>query len=482
MFEHRLPPLEILSEESLETLERGWMRLVSEIGIEFLHDGACDLFRAAGQRVEDQVVFLDPDFVLEQLRTVPRRFTLQGRNPARNVEFAPNHLVFTPAQSAPFVREGADRRNATLDDFVRMVRLTHVLDDLDTPGYPVCDPSDLVVETRHLDLQMALITESDKPYGGAQFDPVAALDSIAMAEIVHGGRAAIEATPTLFGIINANSPLRFDTRMIESLFAFAEANQVNVITPFILMGAMGPVSIPAALAQQTAEALAGMVLTQLVRPGAPAIMGSFVSHSDMQSGSPGFGGPESAIGLLVSGQIARRYGLLWRAGGGGLTSAITVDAQAAAESLNTLTPAFLAGANLMLHAAGWLESGLVSCFEKYMLDVELLRILREELRPLEIDEESLAFGAHDEVRHGGHFFGAAHTLERFRTCFYRPIVFSTENFDRWNRLGQLDTAARAAIRWQEALATYEQPPLDDGIRAELDEYVGRRRAEIEADL
>ena len=238
---------------------------------------------------------------------------------------------------------------------------------------------------------------------------------------------------------------------------------MNVITPFILMGAMGPVSIPAALAQQTAEALAGMVLTQLVRPGAPAIMGSFVSHSDMQSGSPGFGGPESAIGLLVSGQIARRYGLLWRAGGGGLTSAITVDAQAAAESLNTLTPAFLAGANLMLHAAGWLESGLVSCFEKYMLDIELLRILREQLRPLEIDEESLAFGAHDEVRHGGHFFGAAHTLERFRTCFYRPIVFSTENFDRWNRLGQLDTAARAAIRWQEALATYEQPPLDDGI-------------------
>ena len=225
-----------------------------------------------------------------------------------------------------------------------------------------------------------------------------------------------------------------------------------------------------------------MVLTQLVRPGAPAIMGSFVSHSDMQSGSPGFGGPESALGLLASGQIARRYGLLWRSGGGGLTSATTVDAQAAAESLNTLTPAFLAGANLMLHSAGWLESGLVTCFEKYMVDIELLRILREQMRPLEIDEASLAFDAHDEVRHGGHFFGAAHTLERFRTCFYRPIVFSTDNFDRWDRLGSLDTAARATRRWQELLETYEQPPLDDAIAAELDEYVARRRAEIEADL
>jgi trimethylamine--corrinoid protein Co-methyltransferase len=224
------------------------------------------------------------------------------------------------------------------------------------------------------------------------------------------------------------------------------------------------------------------VLTQLVRPGAPAIMGSFVSHSDMQSGSPGFGGPESAIGLLASGQIARRYGLLWRAGGGGLTSATVVDAQAAAESLNTLTPAFLAGANLMLHSAGWLESGLVTCFEKYMVDIELLRILRAELQPLEIDEASLAFDAHDEVRHGGHFFGAAHTLERFRTCFYRPLVFSTDNFDRWSRYGSLDATARAAVRWQEALATYERPPLDDAIRAELDEYVARRRAEIEADL
>ena len=231
--------------------------------------------------------------------------------------------------------------------------------------------------------------------------------------------------------------------MIESLFAFAEASQVIVITPFILMGAMGPVSIPAALAQQTAEALTGIALTQLVRPGAPAIMGSFVSHSDMQSGSPGFGGPESALGLLASGQIARRYGLLWRAGGGGLTSATVADAQAAAESLNTLMPAFLAGANLMLHSAGWLESGLVACYEKYMLDIELLRILREQMRPLEIDEASLAFDAHDEVRHGGHFFGAAAHAGALPHVLLPPDRVLDRQLRPLEADGRLDAAARA---------------------------------------
>jgi trimethylamine--corrinoid protein Co-methyltransferase len=466
VFVRRLATFDILTEESLDVLERGWRRLVSEIGIEFLHDGALERFRQAGQTVDGQIVRFDPDWVLEQVRKAPTRFRLLARNPARTVEFAPDHMVFTPAQSAPFVREGDVRRVATFDDFVRMVRLTHVLDDLDTPGYPVCEPGDRPPETRHLDLQMALIRESDKPYGGAQFDPVGARDSIEMAAIVHGGRHVIEADPALFGIINANSPLRFDTRMLESLEAFAEAGQVVVVTPFILMGAMGPVSIPAALAQQTAE----------------AIMGSFVSHSDMQSGSPGFGGPESAVGLLVSGQIARRYGLLWRAGGGGLTSSQVPDAQAASESLNTLLPAFLAGANLMLHAAGWLESGLVASYEKYLLDVELLRILRAEFTPLEIDEASLAFDAHAEVMHGGHFFGAQHTLERFRTCFYRPLLFSTEGNDRWLRNGSLDAAARAGQRVSELLATWERPPLDTALEAELEAYVARRKREIEADL
>jgi trimethylamine--corrinoid protein Co-methyltransferase len=282
----------------------------------------------------------------------------------------------------------------------------------------------------------------------------------------------------VYAVVNANSPLRFDTRMIEAMMVYAEAGEVNVITPFLLMGAMAPVSTPAALVQQTVEALAGLCLTQLVRPGAPVILGSFLSHTDMQSGSPGFGGPESALGLLCSGQIARRFGLPWRAGGGFLTSSQLPDAQAAYEGMNTMLPAFLAGANYVEHAAGWLESGLVASFEKFIVDIEMLRVLREDFTPLEVDEASLAFDAHAEVGHGGHFFGAAHTLERFRDCFYRPLLSSTENFERWEKRGGQDAVERAARIWQESLERYEQPPLDPATREQLEEFVTRRRAEL----
>ena len=268
-------------------------------------------------------------------------------------------MIFCSVQSAPFVSEGDRRGDGTFDDYRRLVRLTHTIDELDTAGYPICEAGDLPIDSRHLQMLLTLYTDSDKPLGTAQFNPVGAGDSIAMAEIAFG-REALEREPHMFGIANANSPLRFDERMIGSLMLLAAANQIVVVTPFILMGAMGPVSIPAALSQQIAEQLAGICLAQLVRPGAPVVMGSFISHTDMQSGSPGFGGPEAAIGLLASGQIARRFGLPWRAGGGALTSSQSVDAQAAFEGLNTMLPAFLAGANLLLHTCGWLESGLVA--------------------------------------------------------------------------------------------------------------------------
>jgi trimethylamine--corrinoid protein Co-methyltransferase len=249
------------------------------------------------------------------------------------------------------------------------------------------------------------------------------------------------------------------------------------MTPFLLMGAMSPVSIPATLVQQIAEALSGIALCQLVRPGCPVVFGSFLSNTDMQSGSPSFGTPESAIGLLCTGQIARHFGLPFRSGGG-LTASQTADAQGAYEALMTLLPTFLAGTNFVMHSAGWLEGGLVSCYEKFIVDIELLRMLRHEFTPLEIDEASLAFDAHQEVGSGGHFLGAAHTLERFRECFYRPLLSSTENFDRWTRNGGMDAAARAERIWRETLERYEEPPLDDAVRAELGEYVVRRRAEL----
>ncbi|MCW2848059.1 MAG: trimethylamine methyltransferase, partial [Marmoricola sp.] len=281
----------------------------------------------------------------------------------------------------------------------------------------------------------------------------------------------------LISLINCNSPLRWDDRMLDSLFEYAEANQAVVLTPFILMGAMSPVTIPAALVQQIAEALTGIALAQLVRPGCPVVFGSFLSNIDMQSGSPTFGTPESGIGLLCTGQIARHFGLPFRSGGT-LTSSQVPDAQAGYEALMTLMPTFLAGANWVMHSAGWLEGGLVAGYEKFIVDIELLQMMHAEFTPLDITEESLAFGAHEEVGPGGHFLGAMHTMERFRTCFYRPLLSSSENFERWSRNGGNDAAARATKIYQEKLTSYEKPPLDEAIRAEMEEFVNRRRKEL----
>jgi trimethylamine--corrinoid protein Co-methyltransferase len=478
VFEKRVPHYELLSEDAMATIEGGWRRLISEIGVEFLHDDAVELFRAAGQRIEGQVVHFDPDFVLEQVAKAPSEYDLAARNPDRTVRVGGRHMFFAPTQGPPFVREGDDRREATLADFEQFCRLSQTFEQLDTPGGLCCEPNDRPLDSRHLDMLLAVQTLTDKPYMGAVITGEAARDTLEMTDILFGPNDADRPQPRVFAVVNANSPLRFDTRMLEAMIVYAEAGQVNVITPFLLMGAMAPASVPAALVQQTVEALAGLSLTQLIRPGAPVILGSFLSHTDMQSGSPGFGGPESAIGLLCSGQIARRFGIPWRAGGGFLTSSQLPDAQAAYEGLNTMLPAFLAGANYVEHAAGWLESGLVACYEKFIVDIEMLRMLQEEFKPLEVDEESLAYGAHQEVGPGGHFLGAVHTLERFRDCFYRPLLSSTENFERWERNGGHDAAARAARIWRETLEGYQQPPLDDGVRGALEEFVTRRRAEL----
>jgi trimethylamine--corrinoid protein Co-methyltransferase len=298
-----------------------------------------------------------------------------------------------------------------------------------------------------------------------------------MCDIAFGGREAIEQRPVVLSLVNCNSPLRWDDRMIESALEYHKANQPVVMTPFLLMGAMSPVSIPATLAQQLAEVLAGITMAQLQRPGCPIIMGSFLSNIDMQSGSPCFGTPESAIGLLATGQLARHLGLPWRSGGG-LTSSQTPDAQAAYEALMTMLPTFLAGANWVMHSAGWLESGLVSSYEKFVIDIEILRMLQVEFTPLEITDDDLAWDAHQEVGHGGHFLGCAHTMERFRTCFYRPLLSSSENFERWKKNGGQDAAERAGAIARKQLDAYEAPPLDDGIRAQLQEFVTRRRAEL----
>lgn len=462
----------------MAVLDRGWRRLVSEIGIEFLLPEAVSVLREAGQAVEGgNRVRFDPEFILEQVAKAPREFELQARNPERSIQIGGERMAFAPVYGCPFVREGGVRRDAKMADFENLVKLAQAFAELDSPGGTICEPEDRPLDSRHLDMVFALQTLSDKPYMGSVTSGPNAADTIRMGEILFGGREAIERAPASISLINVNSPLRYDDRMLAAMFEYVRANQAVVITPFLLMGAMSPVSLPATLVQQMGEALAGIALAQTIRPGCPVVFGSFLSNTDMQSGSPSFGTPESGIGVLCTGQIARRFGLPWR-GGGALNAAQTVDAQAAYESLMTLLPTFLAGANFVMHAAGWLEAGLVSCYEKFIVDVELLRELRHEFTPLEVDEASLALDAHVEVGPGGHFLGATHTLERFRECFYRPLLSSTDNFERWTKRGALDTAARAARIWREALERYEQPPLDDAIRAELEEFVTRRRAEL----
>jgi trimethylamine---corrinoid protein Co-methyltransferase len=477
MFRNSMPRYELLSEQALATLDGGWRRLVSEIGVEFLSDRALELFRAAGQKVEDNCVRFDPDFVLEQVAKAPRSFDVQARNPANTVHIGDDAMVFGSVYGSPFVRDGDVRRDAKMEDFRNFCKLAQSFSAMDSAGGVIVEPEDTPLDSRHLDMIYALQTVTDKIYMGNVVSGQNARDTLAMTEILFGGREAIERTPATISIINCNSPMRWDTRMLEAQFEYCAANQPVVLTPFLLMGAMSPVSIPASLVQQIAEALTGVALSQLIRPGCPVIFGSFLSNIDMQSGSPCFGTPESGIGLLATGQIARHFGLPVRSGGG-LTASQMPDAQAAYESLMTMLPTFLAGINWVMHAAGWLESGLVSSYEKYVLDVQVLEMLQVEFTPLEIDEASLAFDAHDEVRHGGHFLGAAHTMERFRTCFYRPFLSSSDNYDRWMKKGGKDAAARAGEIARQKLAEYEPPPLDDAIREELEAYVTRRRAEL----
>ncbi len=484
MFRNRMPRYEILSPDAVAVLDAGWRRIVTEIGVQFAKPEAVELFRRAGQRVDGEVVRLDPEFVLEQAAKAPREFDVQARNPARTIHIGGDHMAFGAVYGSPFVRSGEVRRDATLEDFRRLAMLSQGFAELDSAGGVICEPNDAPLDSRHLDMVHALLTLTDKVYMGNVVSGPNAADTIAMTEIAFGrgagreaGRKAIEATPAVISLINCNSPLRWDERMLDAQFEYCAANQPVVLTPFLLMGAMSPVSIPAALAQQLAEALSGIALAQLIRPGCPVIFGSFLSNIDMQSGSPSFGTPESALGLLATGQLARHYGLPFRTGGG-LTSSQTCDAQAAYESLMTMLPTFLAGTNWVMHAAGWLEGGLVSCYEKFVVDVEILRMLQVEFTPLEIDEESLAFGAHAEVGHGGHFLGAQHTMERFRDCFYRPLLSSSANYERWLKLGGKDAAARAAEIAAKRLEEYEPPPMEEAVRAELDEFVARRRAEL----
>ncbi len=477
MFHNSMPRYEILSSDALATLDSGWRKIVTEIGVQFAKPEAVELFAANGQKVDGETVFLDPEFVLEQVAKAPSEFDMQARNHDHDVHIGGDSMVFSSVYGPPssgMAPNGVTVLSRTSRTSRNWRRTFEVLDSV---GGVVVEPNDAPLDSRHLDMVYRALTMTDKIIMGNVVTGTNAEDTVAMGEMVFGGREAIEEKPFCISLINCNSPLRWDDRMLDSLFVYTQARQPCIVTPFLLMGAMAPVTIPAALAQQIAEALSGVALTQLINPGAPVVFGSFLSNIDMQSGSPQFGTPESGIGLLATGQIARHFGLPFR-GGGGLNSSQVPDAQAGYEAMMTLMPAFLSGTNFIMHSAGWLEGGLVSSMEKFVIDVQLLEMLQHEFTPLEIDEASMAFDAHSEVGHGGHFLGAMHTMERFRECFYRPFLSSSDNFERWTRNGSKDTATRAAEIAEAKLAEYEEPEMDEGLKEQLQEFVSRRRTEL----
>jgi trimethylamine--corrinoid protein Co-methyltransferase len=476
-----LPHFEYLPAEDIETIHQYSLKLLAELGLEFLHPEAVALLEAAGAEVvnrETGHLRLPRELVLDNIAKAPSEFTLYARNPANNVVLGGRNIVCAPMYGSPFVHSlDEGRRGAVLKDFQNFVKLAQVTPQIHCAGGTVVEPEDEPQETRHLDMVYTLMTLSDKTYMGSVTSAANGRDTIEMAALAFGGKEAIAKKPVLLALVNVNSPRRYDTRMLEALLEYAKARQAVIVTPFILAGAMSPVALGGTLIQQNAEALAGVALTQLVNSGTPVIYGSFLSNTDMQSGSPAFGTPESAKALFVSAQLARRYHLPFRSGGG-LTSSKLPDAQAAYEATMGYWPTFLAGTNFVLHAAGWLESGLVSSYEKFVLDVEQLRIMEQFFTGIPLDEEGIAWDAHVEVAPGGHFLGAEHTMRHFRTAFYRPLVSDLTNYERWHQKGALSADQRASRLWKKWLMDYEQPPVDPGVDESLREFIKRRKVEI----
>jgi trimethylamine--corrinoid protein Co-methyltransferase len=483
MITNNLPKYEYLPAASVERIHELSLKLLEELGLEFNHPDAVKILEAAGAEVLDRDaghVRLSRELVLQSIAKAPAEFTLHARNPAHTVIIGGNHTVTAPVYGPPFVHDlDGGRRGALMADFRNVVRMAQMTPQIHNAGGTVVEPEDEPQDTRHLDMVYTLLTLSDKTFMGSVTSAVNANDSVELAAIMFGGRDVIAEKPVMISLINVNSPRRYDTRMLDALLVYSRARQPVIVTPFILAGAMSPVALGGTLIQQNAEALAGITLTQLVSPGTPVVYGSFLSNTDMQSGSPCFGTPESAMGLFVSAQLARRYHLPFRSGGG-LTASKLPDAQAAYEASMGFWPTFLAGTNFVLHAAGWLESGLVSSYEKFVLDVEQLRMMEHFLTGIPLDEEGVAWDAHVEVLPGGHFLGAEHTMRHFREAFYRPLVSDMMNFERWQQMGALSADQRANAIWKKWLAAYVQPPLDPAIDEALRAYIVRRKAEINA--
>jgi trimethylamine--corrinoid protein Co-methyltransferase len=473
-------PMELLSADQLEAIHLTSLRILENLGMEVMSSRALAVLEAAGAEVDlgTRIVRLDRGLVERALRTAPASFALTPRNPAKRVTMGGNRLNFGLVAGPPNVHDvERGRRPGNYRDYCDFIRLAQYFNAIHLIGNQVCAPIELPANSRHLDAYRANLLYSDQVFHCSAIGSGRAADGIRMMAIARGlDSEQMAASPGVITIISVNSPRRFDEAMSDGLIAMAQHGQAVVITPFTLMGAMAPVSLAAALAQQNAEALFGVVLAQAVRPGTPVMYGAFTSNVDMRSGAPAFGTPENAKANIASGQLARRYRLPYRTSNASSSNA--ADAQGAYETEMSLWGAILGHGNLIYHAAGWQEGGLTASFEKLVLDVEMLQMMIEFLKPIEVNEQELGFDAIRGVPTGGHFFGEPHTMERYEHAFYRPLVSNWQNFENWQRGGGKDATQRATDIWKQALKEYQEPAMDPGIREALDTYVAKRREQI----
>jgi trimethylamine--corrinoid protein Co-methyltransferase len=466
-----------VSEDQLESIVEAAFRVLQVTGVDFLHPRAREMWTAAGADVDGDRVRLDPDLVAGLVARAPAEFTVHARNPDHDVHMGGRSVAFATVASAPYVGdEAGGRREGNQSDYENLLRLSQSLNAIHLiGGYPV-EPTDVHPSVRHLQATHAQLTLTDKVPHAYSLGAQRNIDCLEMVRIARQIDAAtLDEQPSIHTVINASSPLRYDESMLEGILQYSSRNQVVIITPFTLAGAMAPVTVAGALVQQHAEALAGIAFTQLVRPGSPVMYGGFTSNVDMKSGSPAFGTPEFMKAALVGGQLARRAGVPYRSSN--VNAANAVDSQAAYESVFSLWGAVMGGANLVMHGAGWLEGGLRASYEKMVIDADLLQMVAAFLDPLIVDDASLAVEAIAEVGPGGHFFGIEHTQDRFRSAFFAPMVSDWRNFESWELAGSPTATTHASRLVGELLDNYQLPALDPQAAAELNDFVARRIAE-----
>lgn len=475
-------PVEQFSEDEIEAIHAASLRVLSETGVRVLSPEACEHYRAAGNRVTDEgIVHFDPDLVLELVAKAPRSVTLRGRGPDRDITVGGKHVGISTTGGTPnFSDLDGGRRPGTLALLEDFCCLAQSFDVIHMIG-PFVEPQDVPTNIRHLAMTRTVATFTDKVpfvfFRGTE----AVADAFEILRLAHGLTwEEFCETPVCYSVANSNSPLQLDHLMCRGIIDAARAGQLMILTPFTLAGAMAPVTLAGALVMQNAEALAGLALAQIVRPGAPVSYGSFTSNVDMKTGSPAFGTPEYTKAAFASGQLARRYGIPLRSSG--VTASNAPDAQAAYEMQMSLWGALMGGANILLHGAGWLEGGLTASAEKFVMDIEMLQMFAELFKPVEVSDDTLGLEAIADVGHGGHFFGTQHTIERFETAFYSPLLSDWSNFENWQDRGSVDATTRANRIYKETVAAHEMPPLDAARLEAIDDFIARREAEGGANI